>query len=181
LLFTVGHGTHPADEFARLLHRAGVHGVVDIRIGPGSRRHPQFQRAALEEWLPEEGIDYRWERRLGGFRKLPPDSPDTALRNESFRAYAAHMRTADFRDALDAVLADAAERPTAVMCSESVWWRCHRRLVADAVVLLHGHEVGHVMPDGRLAAHRPTEGVRVAGAGLVYSPVVPPELRPEGD
>jgi uncharacterized protein (DUF488 family) len=168
MLLTIGHGTHPAEVFTRLLHDAGIRALVDIRIGPGSRRNPQFQRAALTEWLPQAGIDYRWEQRLGGFRRLPADSPDTALRNESFRAYAAHMRSADFRDALAGLLEQADSERTTVMCSESVWWRCHRRLVADAAMLLHGRDVQHVMPGGRIAEHRPTEGVRVVGQELYY-------------
>jgi uncharacterized protein (DUF488 family) len=122
----------------------------------------------MEDWLPAAGIDYRWARRLGGFRKLPPDSPDTALRNESFRAYAAHMRSPDFHAALADVLAGSHDRPTVVMCSESVWWRCHRRLVADAATLLHGRTVEHVMPNGRLSEHRPTEGVRVGDDAELY-------------
>jgi uncharacterized protein (DUF488 family) len=168
VLLTVGHGTHPIEEFERLLHGAGVKALVDVRIGPGSRRNPQFARAALQESLPAAGIRYCWERRLGGFRKLPADSPDTALRNESFRAYAAHMRTADFRAATADLLAGATAEPTVIMCSESVWWRCHRRLVADAVVLLHGWTVRHLMPDGRLSEHPPTDGVRAAGDDLIY-------------
>jgi uncharacterized protein (DUF488 family) len=168
VLFTVGHGTHPAEGFAELLQKAGIRALVDIRIGPGSRRNPQFQRAAMADWLPATGIDYRWERRLGGFRPLPPDSPDTALRNESFRGYAAHMRTPEFHAALADVRDRAAQRPTTVMCSESVWWRCHRRLVADAAVLLHGWTVRHLMPDGRLSEHRPTAGVRVRDGELCY-------------
>jgi uncharacterized protein (DUF488 family) len=167
-LFTIGHGTHPADDFGALLQNSGIQSLVDIRIGPGSRRNPQFQRAAMEIWLPATGIEYRWERRLGGFRPLPPDSPDTALRNESFRAYAAHMRTADFRAALAELLEQARRLPTVIMCSESVWWRCHRRLVADATVLLHGWSVRHVMPDGRVSEHRPTEGVGVREGDLYY-------------
>jgi uncharacterized protein (DUF488 family) len=126
----------------------------------------------LEQWLPEQGIAYRWEQRLGGFRRLPPDSPDAALRNESFRAYAAHMRTADFRSAVDKLLDSALVQRTAIMCSEAVWWRCHRRLVADAVLLLRGWHVRHVMPDGRLVEHPPTDGVRVVGEELYYD--VPP-------
>jgi uncharacterized protein (DUF488 family) len=167
-LFTIGHGTHPVEEMTALLRGAGVLVVIDIRIAPGSRRHPQFQRESLADWLPETGIEYRWERRLGGFRHLQPDSPDTALRNDSFRAYAGYMRTPEFRDALDELLDEAGERPSAVMCSESVWWRCHRRLVADHVALVDGGRVRHIMPDGRLAEHRPTDGVRVAGDELYY-------------
>jgi uncharacterized protein (DUF488 family) len=167
-LLTIGHGTHRADEFLALLRGAGITAVVDVRIAPGSRRHPHFGRDALAEWLPAAGLDYRWERRLAGFRKPAPDSPDVALRNESFRGYAGYMRTPPFRAALDELLAAAARTPTAVMCSESVWWRCHRRLVADSAVLLRAVPVGHVMPDGRLADHRPTAGARLTGGGLVY-------------
>jgi uncharacterized protein (DUF488 family) len=168
LLLTVGHGAATEDDFRRLLQAAGVASVVDVRIGPGSRKHPHFGKSRLEEWLPESGIAYRWEQRLGGFRKLPADSPDSALRNESFRAYAAYMRTSDFAAALAGVLAEAAQRRTAIMCSETVWWRCHRRLVADHALLLDGAEPVHLMPPGRTTAHRPTGGVRVAGEQLVY-------------
>jgi uncharacterized protein (DUF488 family) len=168
LLLTVGHGAASAEDFQRLLQTAGVVSVIDVRIGPGSRKHPHFGREELEVWLPAAGISYRWERRLGGFRKLPTDSPDVALRNESFRAYASHMRTPDFVAALTGVLAEAAERRTAIMCSETVWWRCHRRLIADHAVLLDGAEVSHVMPPGRTVDHAPTGGVRVAGEQLLY-------------
>ena len=98
---------------------------------------------------------------------MPPDSPDTVWRNDAFRGYAAWTRTMDFAAALEGVLAEAASRRTAVMCSESVWWRCHRRLVADAVVLLHGVEVIHLMHDRRQITHEPTDGVRVREDGLL--------------
>ncbi|MCU1375831.1 MAG: hypothetical protein JWO68_3117, partial [Actinomycetia bacterium] len=165
-LLTVGHGTLAQEALAELLVGAGVGLVVDVRSYPGSRRHPQFGREAMEEWLPAAGVAYRWERRLGGRRRPAPDSPHVALRHEGFRGYADHMATEPFRQALDAVLA---ERPsTAVLCSESVWWRCHRRLLADAAVLLRGVEVTHLLPDGRVASHVPTEGVRIDGERLVY-------------
>jgi hypothetical protein len=168
MLLTVGHGTHPQQRFVELLHDAGVKALVDVRTAPGSRRNPPFRRAELARWLPEAGIAYRWEPALGGFRRLPHESPDTALRNESFRAYAAHMRTPPFATAI-AVLANGARmQPTAVMCSESVWWRCHRRLIADHSVLLDDLPVQHLMPDGRLAGHRLTDGVRVSGNVLIY-------------
>jgi uncharacterized protein (DUF488 family) len=166
-LLTVGHGTATQDELGTLLRAAGVRRLVDVRIAPGSRRHPHVGRDALVEWLPSYDVDYRWERRLGGFRKLGELSPDIALRNDSFRAYAGHMRTAEFADAVDAVVADADGRRTAVMCSESVWWRCHRRLIADFLVLVREVEVLHLMPGGRLEPHRPTEGVRVGDDGLL--------------
>ncbi len=165
-LLTVGHGTATEQELADRLSGAGVALLVDVRRFPGSRRHPHLSREAVEQWLPRAGIDYRWEERLGGRRPVPSDSPDVALRNTAFRGYASWMRTDAFRAALDEVLAEP--RRTAVMCSESVWWRCHRRLVADAAVLLHGAEVLHLMPDGRLSPHPPTDGVRRDGDELVY-------------
>src|SRR5436305_4894307 len=120
-------------------------------------------RDALAVWLPASGVDYRWERRLGGFRKPPPDSPDVALRNESFRGYASHMRTPEFAAAVGEVLDSATVVATAVMCSETVWWRCHRRLIADYVRVVREWEVGHVLPSGRIEPHHVTEGARRDG------------------
>lgn len=115
----------------------------------------------MAEWLPAAGIGYRWERRLGGFRKLPPGSPDTALRNESFRAYAGYMRSPEFTAAVAGLLAEAQDRQTAIMCSETVWWRCHRRLIADHCLLLAGTPVEHLMPPAKRTPHVPTKGVRI--------------------
>ncbi|MET3934498.1 DUF488 domain-containing protein [Arthrobacter sp. OAP107] len=171
LLFTVGHGASSEEDFRNLLRAAEVVSVVDVRIGPGSRKHPHFGKDRLEEWLPAAGIAYRWEQRLGGFRKLPPVSPDTALRNDSFRAYAAYMRTPGFGAALAEVLAEAAERRMAIMCSETVWWRCHRRLISDHALLLDGAKPVHLMPAGRMTPHQPTGGVRVAEGQLMYDVV----------
>jgi uncharacterized protein (DUF488 family) len=167
-LFTAGHGTASQEDFTALLAAAGVQSLVDVRIGPGSRKHPHFGKDRLAEWLPQAGISYRWERRLGGFRKLPPDSPDTALRNGSFRAYAAYMRSPDFAAAVADLLAGARSTPTAIMCSETVWWRCHRRLIADHCVLLKDVPVEHLLPPAKHAPHVPTRGVRVFGNGLLY-------------
>ncbi|MEU9393013.1 DUF488 domain-containing protein [Streptomyces sp. NPDC048324] len=166
-LVTFGHGTAERGTLARLLREAGVAAVVDVRIAPGSRRDPDLSRQRLAQWLPEEGIAYRWEQRLGGFRKPPPDSPDTVWRNVSFRGYAAHTRSPDFVIAMNQVVLQAAELRTAVMCSEAVWWRCHRRLIADFAVLARGMLVHHLMHDGRLTPHTPTQGVRLRGDGLL--------------
>jgi uncharacterized protein (DUF488 family) len=166
-LLTVGHGTLAASELAALLHDAGVRLLVDVRSHPGSRRHPQFGREALASWVPDEGIGYRWEPRLGGRRRARPDSPHTALRNAAFRGYADHMASDEFAAALDEVLAEAARRRTSVMCAESVWWRCHRRLLADAAVITRHATVRHLMHDGRLTPHHPTEGARPDGKGHV--------------
>jgi uncharacterized protein (DUF488 family) len=167
-LLTVGHGTATQAGLTDLLSGASVQLVVDVRTAPGSRRHPHVARAELERWLPAAGIGYRWEPDLGGFRRPEPDSPDVVWREPMFRGYAGWMRRPPFKAALAGVLADAADRVTTVMCSEAVWWRCHRRLIADAALLLHDVPVRHLMHDGRLAPHQPGEGVRVGPDGLVY-------------
>jgi uncharacterized protein (DUF488 family) len=172
MLLTVGHGTHDRAGLAALLTGAGVERLVDVRRFPGSRTHPDLRREALEQWLPEAGVGYRWDERLGGRRRLPPDEPveDDWWTVAQFAAYAAHTRTPDFRAALDDVLADATGARVAVMCSESVWWRCHRRIVADVAVLARGVDVQHLMPDGRLAPHRPSDGARIGEDGEVRWP-----------
>ncbi|WP_101257908.1 DUF488 family protein [Streptomyces barkulensis] len=167
VLYTVGHGTADRERLAVLLAEAGIALVVDVRTAPGSRRDPDLARDRLARWLPAHGIGYRWEKALGGFRRPPADSPDTVWRNASFRGYAAHTRDPSFREALDGVLRDAARNATVVMCSESVWWRCHRRLIADAAVLTAGADVRHLMHDGRLMPHRPTPGARLREDGLL--------------
>jgi uncharacterized protein (DUF488 family) len=168
-LLTVGHGTLAADAFAALVTAAGIGRVVDVRSYPGSRRHPHFGREAMAAWLPDAGVAYDWAPALGGRRKPVPGSPHVALRHEAFRAYADHMATEEFIAGLDRLVAEVAAGPrTAVMCSESVWWRCHRRLLADAAVALRGVEVRHLFHDGRLADHAVTDGARVDGDRLVY-------------
>jgi uncharacterized protein (DUF488 family) len=184
MLLTYGHGTDSAERTVATLAGAGVSSLVDIRTAPGSRRNPHFARAAMEEWLPEAGIAYRWDKRLGGFRKPSAGNPDVAWREDMFRGYAEHMRSADFGAAIDAVLAEAALAEAAlaeaalaeaapgsglvaVMCSESLWWRCHRRLLADFVSAARGVEVRHLMHDGRVEAHRPSPGLRLRDDGLL--------------
>jgi uncharacterized protein (DUF488 family) len=123
----------------------------------------------MEEWLPAAGVAYRWEKRLGGFRRPSADNPDVVWRESMFRGYAEHMRSAEFAAAIDAVLGEAESTQVAVMCSESLWWRCHRRLVADFVSAACGVEVRHLMHDGRLEPHRPSDGLRLRDDGvLVY-------------
>lgn len=160
-LLTFGHGTANAEDMTRLLHGAGVRQLVDVRTAPGSRRNPDATRAAMSEWLPAAGIGYRWDRRLGGWREPRPDHPDIALRNKAFAGYAGHMRSAEFRAAITELLAGAAKELTVVMCAESVWWRCHRKMVADFLVLVTGIDVGHLMHDGTLRAHLPSPEARL--------------------
>ncbi len=167
-LLTFGHGTLDQGEISERLTVAGVRLVVDIRTAPGSRRHPHVSRGQLERWLPELQIAYRWEPRLGGWRKPSAASPNVGLQNASFRGYADYMTTPEFRWGLDSLLEDCRERKTAAMCSETLWWRCHRRLVADAATLARGLEVWHLSGRGSLERHRVTEGVRVEQGRLVY-------------
>ena len=171
-LLTFGHGTADQERMVELLTGAGVALLVDVRRFPGSRRHAHVAREEMERWLPAAGIEYRWEPRLGGRRRRPADddgAPDDSWwQVPAFRAYAAHTRTAEFREAMDDVVGAARERTVAVMCSETVWWRCHRRLISDVAVLLRDLPVSHLGHDGRLSAHRPSAGARVTPDGLVY-------------
>jgi uncharacterized protein (DUF488 family) len=162
---TFGHGTASQEEIAGLLRNAGVELVVDVRTAPGSRRNPHVARSSLEGWLPSYGITYRWDKRLGGFRRPSPDSPDVFWRQEMFRGYAEHMRGPEFTAAIDELLTFSGEQ--AVMCSESVWWRCHRRMIADFLVLVRKITVDHLMHDGRLVRHDPTPGARLRDDGLI--------------
>jgi uncharacterized protein (DUF488 family) len=166
-LLTVGHGPEDRFRLGARLTEAGVDAIIDVRRFPGSRSNPDVRREAMAHWLPEAGIGYRWEERLGGRRRLPPGEPvaDGWWTVAQFAAYAAHTRTPEFGAALDEVLAGASGASVAVLCSESVWWRCHRRLIADVAVLGRDVPVLHLMPDGRLSAHRPSGGaVLVDGA-----------------
>ena len=171
-LLTVGHGPDDRARLGARLTAAGVGLVVDVRRFPGSRTNPDVRREALETWLPAAGVGYRWDARLGGRRALPPGEPvaDGWWTVAQFAAYAAHTRTPEFAAALDEVLAEAAGATVAVMCSESVWWRCHRRIVADVAVLARDVPVQHLMPGGRLSPHRPSEGAVLSAAGHVHWP-----------
>lgn len=166
-LATFGHGTAGPGEIVEMLHAAGIAAVVDVRSAPGSRRNPHMARSELERWLPESRIGYRHDKRLGGFRKVPEGSPDTVWERDAFRAYAGHARTPAFLAAVDELLGSVPATRTAVMCSESVWWRCHRRIIADFVQVARGVTVRHLMHDGRVMAHQPTAGARLRDDGLL--------------
>lgn len=151
-LLTVGHGTARREELGSLVRGSGAGLVVDVPRFPGSHHNPDVARDALADWLPAAGVP----------------SPDTWWRVETFRAYAAYMRTEEFGRAFADLLAGLATTPTIVMCSETRWWRCHRRRISDVAVLLHGVAVGHLGHDGTLSPHRPSEGARVAGGQLFH-------------
>ncbi|MDP8937216.1 MAG: DUF488 domain-containing protein [Actinomycetota bacterium] len=167
-LLTVGHGALAADEFAALALDAGIRAVVDVRRFPGSRRHPHFDATAMAVWLGRREVDYRWIPALGGRRRPSADSPNVSLRNDQFRAYADHMASEEFRAGVGELLDLAAAGPVAVMCAESVWWRCHRRLLADHLVLVRQVAVEHLFHDRRVVGHPPTAGARNAGDHVVY-------------
>jgi uncharacterized protein (DUF488 family) len=164
----VGHGTLAQGDLAHLLRSAGIELLADVRTFPGSRRHPQVNREALERWLPEAGIAYRWLPGLGGFRRPLADSPNAGLRHPSFRGYADHMDSPEFEESLCSLLSEAGQRVTAVMCSETLWWRCHRRLLADAVELHGAATVRHLDHHGQLQPHRLTEGAHLEGEKVRY-------------
>jgi uncharacterized protein (DUF488 family) len=167
MLLTFGHGAASAQEIISLLRGADVSVLVDIRTAPGSRRHPHVARTELQRWLPEAGIGYRWDKRLGGLRTPEPDSPDVAFEVDSMRGYASHMRSPVFLTAVDQLLELARAQGTAMLCAESLWWRCHRRMVADFVTAVRGVPVSHLMHDGRLEEHRLSPGLRLRDDGLL--------------
>jgi len=151
-VYTIGHSTHALDRFCQLLDAHDVGRVADVRRVPRSARHPQFRAEAFAVELPAHGIEYRHLPALGGWRKPLPNSPNGGWDNESFRGYADYALTDDFAAALEELCALARDRATAVMCAEAPWWRCHRRLIADRLVV-HGWQVCHIGPDGSLAEH----------------------------
>jgi uncharacterized protein (DUF488 family) len=171
--FTVGHSTHPLDELVALLTRHGVEAVADVRLAPRSRRHPQFNREALAAELPARGIEYRHFPALGGRRRPRPDSPNGGWEHEAFRGYADYALTADFADGLAELCTLAAQRPAAVMCAEALWWRCHRRLIADRLTAL-GWTVCHIAAGGELAEHElPPFAIVGADKTVRYPPQQP--------
>jgi uncharacterized protein (DUF488 family) len=170
-LFTVGHGTRTADELVEVLRGAQIALVVDVRRFPGSRRHPHFAREALERSLPAAGITYDWRgEELGGRRsrtEVRGRSRHLAWRNDGFRNYADYMDTDSFRAAVDRLEADAETRRVAIMCAETLWWRCHRQLIADALTV-HGIDVVHLVGPGESQPHRLHAAARIEDGRPVY-------------
>jgi uncharacterized protein (DUF488 family) len=167
-LYTIGHSTRSRDELVEALRAHSIQTLADIRAFPMSRRLPHFNRESLKKTLPEAGIDYVWLKALGGYRKkMREDSPNVALRNPSFRNYADYMLTEEFRQAAGRLVEFAEQSRTAYMCSERVYFRCHRMLISDWLVA-HGHEVFHIDGAGPVKAHRLTPEARQVEGQLVY-------------
>jgi hypothetical protein len=168
-ILTIGHSTRPIDEFIGLLRQHGVERLVDIRTIPRSRRNPQFNSDALAKSLQHESIPYTHIKELGGLRHARPDSINTGWRNASFRGYADYMQTSDFENALVALLQLCARKRCAVMCAEAVPWRCHRSLLADALVA-RGFPVEHILSGSRREVHNLTPFARVQNDRVTYPP-----------
>ena len=168
VIWTVGHSNRPTAELVGLLTDQSISVLADMRRFPGSKRQPQFAKDSLESLLHEVGIGYRHFEALGGRRsRIREDSPNTAWRNKSFNAYADHMQTGEFQAALRDLMALAASSPTVILCAEAVPWRCHRHLIADALVA-HGWDVRHILGVRRIRPHRLTEFARVVEGHVTY-------------
>ena len=167
-LYTIGHSTRPVEELITALQAHKIKTLVDIRAFPMSRRLPQFNRETLEESLRAAGIRYVWMKSLGGYRKKTlNDSPNIALRNDSFRNYADYMLTPEFDNAASELTAMAEHSPTSYMCAERVHFRCHRMLVSDWLAA-HGHDVLHIDGAGPVKPHKLTAEARMIEGRLLY-------------
>ena len=171
-VLTVGHSTRPIEVFIELLASHGVTQLIDVRTVPRSRHNPQFNEDALPVSLVAANIGYVHASGLGGFRKTTADSVNTGWRNLSFRGYADYMQTTDFAANLASVMALALTDRVALMCAEAVPWRCHRSLVADAL-LVHGVAVCEIVSPKRLQAHKLTPFARVRGEEITYPIALP--------
>jgi uncharacterized protein (DUF488 family) len=169
LVLTVGHSSRPLEEFIALLKAHSVTSLVDVRTVPRSRHNPQFNRDTFPDALPSAGISYAHVAGLGGFRRAGPQSPNMGWRNASFRGYADHMQTAEFAENLASLMALATQQRVTLMCAEAVPWRCHRSLIADALVV-HGIRVEEIINRTRCQVHALTSFARVDGTKITYPP-----------
>lgn len=168
MVYTIGHSTHPIEIFLGLLAQHSVALLVDVRSFPGSRRWPQYSQAEFKASLQSAGILYEWCRELGGRRhSRSRDSPHKSWQLAAFRSYSDYADTAAFTSGIERLCGLASDKPTAMMCSEGLWWRCHRRIVADHL-LVRGWDVQHILPSGKLAAHSLTDFARVEGTRIIY-------------
>lgn len=166
-IWTIGHSTRDLDVFLALLHDFDIALLADVRSFPGSRKFPQYNKEELSESLPKNGIEYTHLKKLGGRRKVAPDSHNTIWHNESFRGYADYMETDDFAEGLAELEKLASEKRTAMMCSEAVWWRCHRSMVSDALKV-KGWKVLHIMDENKADEHPYTKPAKIVDGELEY-------------
>lgn len=166
-IWTIGHSTRSLEEFIAMLQSFNIVVIADIRSFPGSRKFPHFNKEALEISLPENKIQYVHLKDLGGRRKPNPDSKNTAWRHIAFRSYADYMETDSFKDGISELEKIALKQRTAYMCSEAVWWRCHRSMVSD-YLKLNGWNVMHIMGMGKETEHPFTGPARIVNGELNY-------------
>jgi uncharacterized protein (DUF488 family) len=167
-IWTIGHSTRSLEEFIAILVSFEIEVLADIRSYPGSRRYPHFNEKALEKSLPEAKISYIHLPELGGRRKMKPDSRNTVWRNAAFRGYADYMETEEFRNGIRSLENIALDKRIAYMCSEAVWWRCHRSLVSDYLKST-GWKILHIMGIGKSEEHPYTSAARIENGRLVYT------------
>ena len=167
-IWTIGHSTRSIDEFIETLAAHGIRLLADVRLLPGSNRFPHFNSDVLAASLADSGIAYEHFRDLGGRRRPRADSRNIAWRNDAFRGYADHMETPEFETAIARLLAVAAANPTAIMCAEAVWWRCHRGLVSD-YLKVRGVEVLHIVDAKKAGAHPWTSAASIIDGRLSYT------------
>ena len=168
-IWTIGHSTRPLDEFIAILETYAIEVVVDVRRYPGSRRLPQFNSDALARDLSKSRIDYRWIPALGGRRRSSGGAPVTAWRHPAFRGYAEYAMTEEFADGLFELLMIAGGLRTAIMCAEVLWWRCHRRIIADVLTSV-GLDVVHIRDARAAEHHRLSPPGHLVGGTLSYAP-----------
>ena len=168
-VWTIGHSTHSLDELVAMLRSFNIVTVVDIRSYPGSRKFPQFNKEALELSLPENNIHYIHLKKLDGRRKVNPESKNTTWRHAAFRGYADYMETESFAEGMVELIEIAQQQRTAYMCSEAVWWRCHRSMVSD-YLKAHDWDVQHIMAVDKSSEHPYTQPARVVDGELTYLP-----------
>ncbi len=166
--WTIGHSTHTLEEFISMLKSFSIELVADIRSFPGSRKYPHFNKENLEIALPASGIGYVHLKDLGGRRKVLKDSHNNAWRKDAFRGYADYMETPSFEKAVSELASLCQKHRTAFMCSESLWWRCHRSMVSD-YLLNQGWQIHHIMAPGKSTLHTFTQPARIVDRKLVYS------------
>jgi uncharacterized protein (DUF488 family) len=167
MIWTIGHSTHSFEEFLAILHSSNIEMIVDIRTYPGSRRFPQFNKEALEMSLPQNKIQYIHLKNLGGRRKANPDSKNTAWRHPAFRGYADYMETGNFKEGINELVKNALNQQTAYMCSEILWWRCHRAMISD-YLKLQGWKVIHILGIGKTQEHTYTSPAKIVNGELNY-------------
>lgn len=171
-IWTIGHGTRSFKQLDDVLRHYGVERLVDVRTVPRSRKNPQFNKDELERRLAEGGIEYIHAKNLGGLRKGLQDSPNSGWENESFRAYADYMQTPEFEQALDWLVEQAESKPTAIMCAETLPWRCHRSLIADAL-MVREFDIVEIFDEHKSQPHKLTSFAVVRDGKVTYPPAAP--------